>query len=162
MNTDKLFELAKPYLEKNDFGVAHTERVFSIAKENFPIKPELKELTYASIILHDIGGSSIKDQYEKGPRIATNILKNLGCSEIFIRHVCEIINSHHDHPDNPSAPFSVLYDSDKLVMFSKEEYPHYNSRKDFDWNKIVDLMYSKQAKHLAQELLVQRRKQERV
>jgi hypothetical protein len=30
---EKLFELAKPYLEKNDFGVTHTQRVFNIAKK---------------------------------------------------------------------------------------------------------------------------------
>jgi hypothetical protein len=31
---------------------------------------------------------------------------------------------------------------------------------DFDWNKIVALMYSKQAKQLAKELLAQRRKEQ--
>jgi hypothetical protein len=160
MDFDKLFELATPYLERNDFGVAHTKRVFCIAKQNFPVKPELQELTFASIILHDIGGSSIKEQYEKGPQIATLILKKLGCPDYFIRQVCEIISTHHEHPDNPSEPFRTLYDSDKLVMFSKEEYPHYNSRKDFDWNKIVALVYSIKAKQLAEELLAQRRKEQ--
>ena len=153
-------ELATPYLERNDFGVAHTQRVFDIAKQNFPVKPELQELTFTSIILHDIGGSSINEQYEKGPQIATIILKKLGCPDHFIRQVCEIISTHHEHPDNPSEPFRTLYDSDKLVMFSPEEYPHYNSRKGFDWNKIVDLIYSKQGKQLAQESLVQRRKEQ--
>ena len=162
MNTDKLIELATPYLEKNDFGVSHTERVIVIAKQNFPIKPDLEELTYTSIILHDIGGSSIKDQYEKGPQIATVILKKLGCPRIFINQVCEIISTHHDHPDNPSGPFKILYDSDKLVMFSNEEYQHYNSNKDFDWDRIVDLIYSKKAKQVAREMLAKRRKEKRL
>jgi hypothetical protein len=153
-------ELATPYLERNDFGVAHTKRVFDIAKQNFPVKPELQELTFTAIILHDIGGSSIKEQYEKGSLIATIILKKLGCPDNFIRQVCEIISTHHEHLDNPSEPFRILYDSDKLVMFSPEEYPHYNSRKDFDWNKIVSLIYSKQAKQLAEESLAQRRKEQ--
>ena len=151
--------MATPYLEKNDFGVSHTKRVFNIAKRNFPVKKELEVLTFASIILHDIGGSTIKEQYEKGPKIATDILKKLGCPDFFIREVCEIISTHHEHPDKPSEPFRTLYDSDKLVMFSKEEYPYYNSRKDFDWNKIVALLYSEKAKHLAEELLAQRRKE---
>ena len=159
MDIDKLFELATPYLEKNDFGVAHTKRVFSLAKQNFSVKPEFEELTYASIILHDIGGSSIKDQYEKGPEIATFILKKLGCPQEFINRVCEIISTHHDHPDSPSEPFRVLFDSDKLVMFSKEEYPYYNSRKDFDWNKITSLIYSKHVAKLAKKMLDQRRKE---
>jgi len=154
--------LATPYLEKNDFGVAHTKRVFDIAKQNFTVKRELQELTFASIVLHDIGGSTIKEQYEKGPQITTALLKKLKCPDNFIRQVCEIISTHHEHPDNPSEPFRTLYDSDKLVMFSREEYQNYNSRKDFDWNKIVDLLYSKKAKHLAEELLAQRRKEQKI
>ena len=160
MDLDKLFELATPYLEKNDFGVAHTKRVFNIAKQNFNIKPELQELTYTAIILHDIGGSTIKDQYEKGPQIATALLKKLSCPDSFIKQVCEIISTHHDHPDNPSEPFRTLYDSDKLVMFSPEEYPHYNSREGFDWNRIINQLYSHQAKQLAQKLLTQRRQEQ--
>jgi HD domain-containing protein len=161
MDIDKLFELATPYLEKNDFGVAHTNRVFEIAKQNFTVKPELEELTFASIVLHDIGGSTIKEQYEKGPQIAATLLKKLKCPDDFIRQVCEIISTHHEHLEDPSEPFRTLHDSDKLVMFSKEEYPVYNSRNSFDWNKIVNLMYSKKAKRLAEEWLVQRRKEQK-
>jgi hypothetical protein len=157
MDAEKLFKLAKPYLEKNDFGMAHTRRVFDIAQENFAVPPELRELTFASIILHDIGGSSIKYQYEKGPEIGASILKQLGCDESFIQEVCRIIGSHHDHPDNPSLPFRVLYDADKLVMFSPEEFPYYNSRAAFNWEKIVCLIYSDGARRLAEGLLKQRR-----
>ena len=159
MDAEKLFKLAKPYLEKNDFGMAHTRRVFDIAQENFAVPPELRELTFASIILHDIGGSSIKDQYEKGPEIAASILKQLGCDESFIQEVCRIIGSHHDHPDNPSLPFRVLYDADKLVMFSPEEFPYYNSRAAVNWEKIVCLIYSDGARRLAEGLLKQRRRE---
>ena len=146
MDTNKLFELATPILIKNDFGVSHTQRVFEIAKQNFPVKPELQDLTYASIIFHDIGGCTIKDQYEKGPQIATALLKQLKCPEPFIRQVCEIIGTHHEHPDNPSEPFRTLYDSDKLVMFTPEEYPTYNARQSFDWEKIVNLIYTEKGK----------------
>jgi hypothetical protein len=157
MDVEELFELARPYLERNDFGVAHTQRVFDIAQKNFTVPPELQDLTFSSIILHDIGGGSIKDQYEKGPKIATSILRQLGCAEHFIEEVCEIIRTHHDHPDNPSLPFQVLFDSDKLVMFSPEEFPYYNSKADFDWNKIVNLIYSEHMRQLAKEMLKQRR-----
>ena len=152
--------MATPCLEKNDFGIPHTIRVFNIAKQNFTVKPKLQELTFASIVLHDIGGSTIKEQYEKGPQIATTLLTKLNCSDNFIGQVCKIISTHHEHPDAPSEPFRTLYDSDKIVMFSKEEYPHYNSRKDFDWNRIVALIYSKKGKQLAEELLAQRRKEQ--
>jgi hypothetical protein len=160
MDTDKLFELAKPYLEKNDFGTAHTKRVFQIAKQNFPVKPENQELTFTAIIFHDIGGCTIKDQYEKGPKIAAGILGKVGCSESFILQVCEIIGTHHDHPDNPSEPFRTLYDSDKIVMFSPEEYPYYNAREGFDWDKMASLIYSKKGQDLAKKWLAQRRKEQ--
>ena len=159
MDFDKLLEFATPYLEKNDFGVAHTTRVYALAKENFPVKAELQELTYASIILHDIGGSTIKDQYEKGPQIAATLLKQLRCSEQFIKEVCAIISTHHDHPENPSEPFRALYDADKLVMFSLQEFPYYNARAGFDWNKIVDLIYTRKGKELAKEALRQRQQE---
>lgn len=159
MNACKLFELAKPHLEKNDFGIAHTQRVFEIAKKNFPVKPELEEVTYTAIIFHDIGGCTIKDQYEKGPQITTSILKKLGLPDQFINEVCKIISTHHDHPQNPSEPFKTLYDSDKLVMFSSEEYPYYNAQEGFDWDKIVSLIYSAIGRDLAKKTLAQRRKE---
>lgn len=160
MDTENLLELATQYLEKNDFGIAHTKRVFDTAKQNFPVKPELQELTYTAIIFHDVGGTTIKDQYEKGPQITTQILKKLGCSDNFVKQVCDIISTHHEHPTNPSKPFRVLYDSDKLVMFSQEEYPYYNAHEGFEWNKIVNLIYTKKGQELAKKSLTQRRKEQ--
>ncbi len=156
MESEKLFELAKPYLEKNGFGVAHTKRVFDIARKNFDVPVDLQELVFNSIILHDIGGSSIKEQYENGPKIATSILKQLNFDEKFIKEVCDIICTHHGRPEHPSQAFKILYDSDKLVMFSTEEFSHYDSKPNFNWNKNINLMYSKQAKDLAKEQLQQR------
>jgi hypothetical protein len=147
-------------LEKNDFGIAHTKRVFDIAEQNFPVKPELQELIYTAIIFHDIGGSTIKDQYEKGPQIAAIILKELGYSDSFVKQVCDIISTHHEHPENPSETFRVLYDSDKLVMFSQEEYPYYNALEGFDWDKVVSLIYTKKGQELAKKSLTQRRKEQ--
>ena len=107
--------------------------------------------------MHDIGGSTIENQYKLGPEIAAVILRNLGYKESFVQEACEIIRTHHDHPDNPSLTFRILYDSDKLVMFSPEEFPHYNSKPNFDWNTIVDLIYSEGGRNLARKLLHQRK-----
>ena len=157
MDYKKVFELAKPYLKRNDFGMPHTRRVFDIAKKKFDIPPNLEELIFCSIILHDIGGSSIQKQTEWGPKIAAFILKQLGYDEGFVQEVGDIVRTHHDHPEHPSQAFKILYDSDKLVMFSPEEFPHYELHPNFDWNKIVDLIYSEHARDLAKELLRQRR-----
>ncbi|HLC00513.1 MAG TPA: HD domain-containing protein [Candidatus Bathyarchaeia archaeon] len=161
MDYEKLFALAKPYLEKNDLGAGHTNRVLAIARKNFSIPPEIENLTVASIILHDIGGASIKDQYEKGPGIAASVLEQMDCDEAFIQQVTAIVGTHHDHPDNPSEPFRILYDSDKIVMFSPEEFPGYDSKPDFDWNRMVDLIYSEKGKPLAREMLAQRRNEKK-
>jgi len=161
MDYEKLFALAKPYLEKNDLGAGHTNRVLAIARKNFSIPPEIENLTVASIILHDIGGASIKDQYEKGPGIAASVLEQMDCDEAFIQQVMAIVGTHHDHPDNPSEPFRILYDSDKIVMFSPEEFPGYDSKPDFDWNRMVDLIYSEKGKPLAREMLAQRRNEKK-
>ncbi|PVX24456.1 MAG: hypothetical protein CW716_10045 [Candidatus Bathyarchaeum sp.] len=157
MHYEKVFALAEPYLKKNDFGMPHTRRVFEIAIENFVIPKELEELVFCSIIMHDIGGSTIEKQYAEGPKIASFILRKLGYDESFVQNVCEIVRTHHDHPDSPSEAFRILYDSDKLVMFSPEEFPHYNSKPNFDWNTIVDLIYSEHARDLARKMLQQRK-----
>ena len=160
MDFEKLFALAKPILEKNDLGAAHTSRVLAIAQKNFPSPPDQRNVTISAIILHDIGGATIKDQYEKGPAIAAKLLREMDCDDAFARQVCEIVSTHHDHPDNPSLPFRILYDSDKLVMFSQEEFTGYDARPNFDWDKIVGLLYSAKAKALALEMLRQRKKEQ--
>jgi hypothetical protein len=160
MDYEKVFELAKPYLKKNDFGVPHTRRVFDLAKKNFEVPKELEELVFCSIIMHDIGGSTIEKQYQDGPKIAASILRKLGYDESFVQEVCQIVRTHHDHPDNPSQAFRILYDSDRLVMFSPEEFLHYNSKPNFNWNEIVELIYSEYARDLAKKLLQQRRTEE--
>ena len=161
LDYEKLFGLAKSILEKNDLGAAHTSRVLAIARQNFSIPEELEDLIVAVITLHDIGGATIKDQYEKGPGIAASILQQMNCDKPFIDQVSTIVGTHHDHPDNPTVPFRILYDSDKIVMFSPEEFPGYDSRPGFDWNKIVELLYSEKAKTLAREMLLQRQSEKR-
>jgi hypothetical protein len=153
--------LAKPILDKNDLGAGHTSRVLAIARENFSIPQNIEDLTVASIILHDIGGSTIKDQYEKGPIMAASVLEQMDCDEAFIKKVTAIVGTHHDHPEAPSEPFRILYDSDKLVMFSPEEFSVYDSRTNFDWERIVTLIYSERGKRLAREWLVQRRSEKK-
>lgn len=157
IDIEKLWRLAMPILQNNDFGVLHTQRVYDLAKENFDVKPQLQELTRAAIILHDIGGCTVKEQYEKGPAIAISLLRQLDCPEDFIEQVCEIISTHHDHPENPSEPFRALYDADKLAMFTAEEYPSYNSKEGFDWNKTINLIYTQKGRDLARKALYQRR-----
>ena len=100
MDYETVFGLAESYLKRNDFGMPHTRRVFDIATKNFEIPQNLEDLVFCSIIMHDIGGSSIKKQYEDGPKIAASILQKLGFDKNFVDQVCEIVRTHHDHPAN--------------------------------------------------------------
>jgi hypothetical protein len=81
------------------------------------------------------------------------ILDELGFDENFTHKVREIIGTHHDHPDHPTLAFKILYDSDKLAMLSPEEFPYYDSIPNFNWEKIIDLIYSEKIRNLAKELL---------
>ena len=123
-----LFKAAKPYLERNDFGVEHTIRVLKTAIECFKIPSEIEEFVLACIILHDIGGKSIREQYERGPQIARALLNSLGYDDEFIEDVCAVIGTHHNRLEEPSEAFKILYDSDQLVKLSDEEFKYYDSR----------------------------------
>jgi len=52
-----------------------------------------------------------------------------------------------------------LFDSDRLVMFSEEEFDHYNSRKDFKWQEIIESFYHNSIKKSAKNLLELMRKE---
>jgi HD superfamily phosphodiesterase len=93
MDYERVFSLAEPYLKKNDFGMPHTRRVFEIANQNFEIPKDSEELTFCSIILHDIGGSSIQKQVKEGPEIAATLLRQLGYGEKFVKKVCDIVRT---------------------------------------------------------------------
>ncbi len=165
MKFEKLLELAKPYLEKNDFGVSHTLRVLDIAKKNYnryDLDKSWKDTVFSLIVLHDIGGSEIKDQYEKGPIIAKKLLGRLNYSKFDIKLICNFISRHHERLQDPHDMFKILFDSDQLVKFSKEEFDHYNSKPRFIWEKVIDSLYCTSLKDLASDLLKKRLKEKNV
>ena len=153
----ELFELARPYLENNSFGVAHTQRVFDFATRYFSIPIQSKDKVHAIIILHDIGGISIKDQYAKGPIIAEKLLRQIDYDDKTIREICEIIGSHHEKKENASDEFKILYDADQLAKFSKEEFASYDV-KNLDWNSVIESMYFEHSKKLARKTMVESKK----
>ncbi len=160
MKYEKLLELARPYLEENDFGVEHTLRVLEITKKNYnkyDLDESWKDNVFSLIVLHDIGGSEIEDQYEKGPVIAKRLLEKLDYHKFDIKLICQFIARHHERLDDPHDMFKILFDSDRLVMFSKEEFEHYNSRNDFNWDNVIESFYHAELKDLAREMLIQRR-----
>ena len=55
--------------------------------------------------------------------------------------------------------FKILFDSDQLVRFSKEEFSHYNSKPGFNWQAIIDSFYNQDLKNMAKKQLNVRQKE---
>ncbi len=162
MKYKELLELAKPYLENNDFGMGHTLRVLGIAKENYckyDLDKSWKDIVFSLIVLHDTGGSGIKDQYEKGPIIAKKLLEKLNYHNFDIKLICGFIARHHERLQDPHDMFKILFDSDQLVRFSKEEFNHYNLRPHFNWQNVIDSFYHDDIRNSAKKLLSSGRKE---
>lgn len=159
MKHEKLLELAKPHLERNELSVEHTLRVLEIAKKNFNkynLDESSKDIVFSLIVLHDIGGSTKRQQYKKGPEIAKKLLEKLGYHSFDIKLICTFIAKHHERLSNPDDTFKILFDSDQLVKFSNEEFEHYNSKLFFNWNKIIESFYHPDIKEEAKKLLAKR------
>ena len=159
MRYKKLLELSKPYLEKNDLGVEHTLRVLEITTKNYnkyDLDRSWKDIVFSLILLHDIGGKTIDEQYKKGPKIAKELMERLGYHKFDIKLICNFIARHHERLNNPHDIFKILYDADHLAMLSKEEFNIYNSRPGFSWEKIIDSFYNASLKALARRLLTER------
>ncbi|MFH1590337.1 MAG: hemerythrin domain-containing protein [archaeon] len=155
VKSEKLLNLARPYLEKNDLGVGHTERVLNISRKHFQRPDERDEFIDAIAILHDIGGASIKEQYEKGPGIARELMTKLQFSEKEIEEACEIIKTHHNQIKNPTEEFAILYDSDQLVKLTPEEY-FLHEKEGINWKNLINSLHHQTAKDLAKEWLLER------
>ena len=158
MKHQKLLELARHHLENNDLGVEHTLRVLNTAKKNYSrydLDESWKDTVLSLIILHDIGGSTIKEQYENGPKIAQKLLKKLNYPTFDIKLICKMISKHHEKLSSPHDAFKILFDSDRLVMFSEEEFKHYETT---DWQKIINDFYDNDVKNHAIKTLEERKK----
>jgi len=71
--------------------------------------------------------------------------------------MCGFIAKHHERLEDPSDIFKILFDSDRLVMFSKEEFNHYDKRPGFNWQSVIDSFYNENMKVLAKNLLKERK-----
>ena len=156
MRSQKLLNLARPHLEKNDLGVGHTARVLSISRKYFQRPKGKDEFVDAIAILHDVGGPSIKEQYKKGPTIARELMEKLDFSEKEIDEAGDIIKTHHNLIKNPTEEFAILYDSDQLVKLTPEEFS-LHEKEGINWENIINSLHHKTAKDLAKEWLFERR-----
>ncbi len=115
MDMDKIRELAKKELEKNDLvhGWEHTRRVCELSKKlGKEENADLEVLEFAAL-LHDVGiHESRKKHGEKSADIARDILKNYDRKE----KVIDCIRSHRfgNSSKSKSIETKVLQDADML------------------------------------------------
>ena len=66
MDTAQILPMSQSLPGKNDFGIAHTQsKSLRLPNRAFRVNQEFEELAFTAIIFHDIGGCTIKDQYEE-------------------------------------------------------------------------------------------------
>ena len=84
------------------------------------------------------------------------LLEKLGYHQFDIKLICAFIARHHERLNDPHDIFKILYDSDHLVMLSKEEFKIYDSRAGFEWENMINGFYNAGLKEQAVRLLKER------
>jgi HD superfamily phosphodiesterase len=99
----------------------------------------MKELIYATALLHDIGRYSVYEEHmnhrEAGPIVARPILEAAGFTEKEIETISYAIEKHGDYPDEPNSLAGMLYRADKM------------SRNCFDCKAEKDCNWSEEKKN---------------
>lgn len=121
---EELQEKIMPYFEGinpcHDFF--HTKRVLDLALNIGESEECDLDILRAAALLHDVGRKAQDEccgkicHAEEGGRISREILKEIGCSDEFIRKVVHCVEAHRFRKDNipESIEAKVLYDADKL------------------------------------------------
>ena len=86
-------------------------------------------IVVAAGVLHDIGIKKAEEKYGsaagrfqeiEGPSVAWEMLNNIGVDEKKIRHVCQIVGSHHSGKDIDTVEFRCIWDADWIVNIEDE------------------------------------------
>ncbi len=112
--------------------------------------------------LHDIGikhaeakhnSSAAKHQEIEGPRVARELMENLGAKKELVDEVCDIIGHHHHPGQDESLNFKVLYDADMLTNMAECEKKNGVDPKEFS-AKLDRLFLTEEGTRLAKEVLI--------
>lgn len=153
-----MFESATPLFRNKRFRCSTYRKGLERSTKGICGQPEIHELTLTSIILHDIEGNIWRNNTKKVHKLQQPSLKSLDTLTIslgkFVKSQALTMNTQ----TTPlRLPNSARFRQASHVF--QRRISTYNSRKDFDWNKIVALIYSKKTIQLVEELLAQKRKE---
>ena len=126
---NKLLKALEAYFGADTKRINHAKRVLGFAEELLKHEPADAGVVIPASILHDVGikvsekkyGSTAGHYQEKeGPKVAKDIMHNIGIEDAVINEVCQIIGCHHSPGTVDTQKFKVLYDADWLVNLKDE------------------------------------------
>ncbi len=126
---DKLLKELEAYFGADTKRIDHAKKVLSFAEELLRHEPADARIVIPASILHDVGIKASEKKYgsaaghyqeREGPKIAKDIMRNIGLEDAVIDEVCQIIGCHHSPGKVNTRNFKVLYDADWLVNLIDE------------------------------------------
>ncbi len=148
------------YYRKDSKRIQHFIKVSAFARliaEAEGLDETKVELIEIAGLVHDIGikiseiiyqSSAGKYQEIEGPKLAKELLLELGFEDEFIERVCYLVGHHHTYSAIDGLDFQILVEADFLVNIAEEEINEKNvvSIRDKYFktetgNKILDAIY---------------------
>jgi HD superfamily phosphohydrolase YqeK len=120
----ELVRRLEEYFGTDQKRIDHAKLVLKYAEELLKKEQADPYVVFPAAVLHDVGikvaekkfGSAAGHlQEQEGPRVAGEILVDMGYEDANIYEVCAIIAHHHSPGPLEDVNFKVLYDADMLV-----------------------------------------------
>jgi len=121
---DRIAVEMKKYFKQDFKRIGHATRVARHAEAIANQEGGDMAVILAAAYLHDIGipeaekkhgSSAARYQEEEGPRVARQIMEDVGAADAMIDEVCDIIGHHHHPRENETLNFKILYDADLIA-----------------------------------------------
>ena len=182
---EKIWELAKPYLNTRDNNI-HTRISVRLAYQLLNKEGGDPAIVIPAIILHDVGWKAIPENLHleafgpkatspelnrvhevEGVRIAKEILEQVQYDHRRIGEILEIIDGHDSREESLSLNDKLVKDADKLSRYDKEifhiDMRRYNHTYEQELNRLrshlEEWFFTKSAKKIARKELKNRQKE---
>lgn len=130
--SDVIIEMIK-YYANDARRVNHFMKVYSFAKsigELEKIDKKEQEILEIAAVVHDIGIKISEEKYNssagkyqeiEGPKVAEEMLSNLGIEKDIVDRVCFLVGHHHTYNKIDNIDFQILVEADFLVNIYEDE-----------------------------------------
>ena len=130
--SDVIIEMIK-YYANDARRVNHFMKVYSFAKsigELEKIDKKEQEILEIAAVVHDIGIKISEEKYNssagkyqeiEGPKVAEEMLSNLGIEKDIVDRVCFLVGHHHTYNKIDNIDYQILVEADFLVNIYEDE-----------------------------------------